>query len=207
MTKYKQLTLFVEDSHVKTSQQQAKAKALSMVTGLVFGGKCTDLSITYNQELQCWKTYPLCCGKTEACTLSCMTWPQSGMMQSGQLYQQDNLVHPTYENVSLSLPTPTASDATVGNIMNENTKIVWTKNGTPRKVSKNGVSGSVGLARFVKLLPTPTANEHKYRLKGNSQASKCLEARARRGELSGTKGRLNPEFVEWMMGFPEGWTE
>ena len=37
--------------------------------------------------------------------------------------------------------------------------------------------------------------------KGNSQASKCLEAQARRGELTGIKGRLNPEFVEWMMGF------
>lgn len=33
-------------------------------------------------------------------------------------------------------------------------------------------------------LPTPTASEHKYRLKGNSQQSKCLEAKARKGELS-----------------------
>jgi len=58
-------------------------------------------------------------------------------------------------------------------------------------------------------LPTPTRNEQKYRLKGNTQASKNLEARARRGELSNTgeKGSLNPEYVEWMMGFPIGWTE
>ena len=83
MTKYKQLTLFVEGSHAKTSQQQAKAKALSMVTGLVFGGKCIDLSITYSQELQCWKMCQPCCGKIEACTLSCKTWHQSGMMQIG----------------------------------------------------------------------------------------------------------------------------
>ena len=158
MTKYKQLTLFVEDFHAKTYQQPAKAKALSMVTGLVFGGKCTDLLITYSQELQCWKMCQPCCGKTEACTLSCKTWPQSGMMQNGALYQQDNLVHPIYENVSLSLPTP-------------------------------------------------TAHEHKYRLKGDSQQSKCLEAKARRGELSGQKGRLNPEFVTWLMGFPEEWTK
>jgi len=53
-------------------------------------------------------------------------------------------------------------------------------------------------------LPTPTAHEHKYRLKGNSQASKCLEARARR---TGKDFQLNPQFVEEMMGFPIGWTD
>jgi len=58
------------------------------------------------------------------------------------------------------------------------------------------------------VLPTPSAHEHKYRLKGNSQASNCLEAQARTGRLAnGVKGRLSPQFVEWMMGIPIGWTE
>ena len=56
-------------------------------------------------------------------------------------------------------------------------------------------------------LPTPTVGEEKFRLKGNSQASKCLEAMARRGELDTTAGPLNPEFVEWLMGVPTDWTE
>tara|TARA_R110000850_G_scaffold33577_3_gene91336 strand:+ start:373 stop:1080 length:708 start_codon:yes stop_codon:yes gene_type:complete len=102
------------------------------------------------------------------------------------------------------LPTPTASDAGPAAILNENTNIVFTGKGTPRKVSNNGVNGSLGLARTVMLLPTPSAHEHKYRLKGNSQASKCLEARARR---TGKDFQLNPRFVEEMMGFPIGWTE
>jgi hypothetical protein len=55
-------------------------------------------------------------------------------------------------------------------------------------------------------LPTPCANEDSFRLNGNSQQSKCLEARARRGEL-GEAGPLNPEFVEIMMGLPIGWTD
>ena len=55
-------------------------------------------------------------------------------------------------------------------------------------------------------LPTPCANEDSFRLNGNSQQSKCLEARARRGEL-GEPGPLNPEFVEVMMGLPTGWTD
>jgi hypothetical protein len=55
-------------------------------------------------------------------------------------------------------------------------------------------------------LPTPCANEDSFRLNGNSQQSKCLEAKARRGEL-GESGPLNPEFVEVMMGLPTGWTD
>ena len=54
------------------------------------------------------------------------------------------------------------------------------------------------------LLPTPSASEHKYRLKGNSQQSKCLEAKARKGHF-GKSGQLHPLFVQWMMGFPAEW--
>lgn len=46
--------------------------------------------------------------------------------------------------------------------------------------------------------PTPTANEHKYRLKGTSQASQNLNAIH--------KGKLNPRWVEALMDLPIGWT-
>lgn len=49
------------------------------------------------------------------------------------------------------------------------------------------------------LWPTPTSSEHKYRLQGNSQQSKCLNA------LAG--GKLNPAWVEWLMRWPIGWTD
>lgn len=60
--------------------------------------------------------------------------------------------------------------------------------------------------RGYSLLPTPTASEQKYRLKGNSQAAKCLSAMAKRGEL-GTIGQLNPQWVEWLMGLQTGSTD
>ena len=53
-----------------------------------------------------------------------------------------------------------------------------------------------------KMMPTPSASEHKYRLKGNTQASKCLEAQARK-----LGGKLNPHFVEFLMGYPMNWTK
>ena len=69
--------------------------------------------------------------------------------------------------------------------------------------------------------PKVTVGEEKYRIKGNSQASKCLSAMAVRGELghpdqanpntSGKsqelQGKLNPNWVEHLMGLPAGWTD
>jgi len=69
--------------------------------------------------------------------------------------------------------------------------------------------------------PTVTVGEEKYRIKGNSQASKCLSAMAARGELGhpdqanhsttgksqGSQGKLNPDWVEQLMGLPVGWTD
>ena len=56
--------------------------------------------------------------------------------------------------------------------------------------------------KIEKMYPTPSASEHKYRLKGNTQASKCLEAQARK-----LGGKLNPNFVEFLMGYPMNWTK
>jgi len=99
--------------------------------------------------------------------------------------------------------------------------------------------------------PTVTVGEEKYRIKGNSQASKCLSAMAVRGELgppdqanhsttgksqgswstpqardwkgpegraykgqtkdlpsqTEAQGKLNPDWVESLMGLPTGWTD
>lgn len=57
------------------------------------------------------------------------------------------------------LPTPMASDATTGAIIGKNDQFVTTRNGTPRRINQNGQNGSVGLARMVRLLPTPNARE------------------------------------------------
>lgn len=66
------------------------------------------------------------------------------------------------------LPTPMASDATTGAIIGKNDQFVTTRNGTPRRINQNGQNGCVGLARMVRLLPTPNAREaDKYSKKYN----------------------------------------
>lgn len=84
------------------------------------------------------------------------------------------------------LPTPMASDATTGVIIGKNDRFVTTRNGTPRKINQNGQNGSVGLARMVRLLPTPNAREaDKYSKKynPNSQMGTALTAMAVNGML------------------------
>jgi hypothetical protein len=60
------------------------------------------------------------------------------------------------------LPTPVASDATTGAIIGRNDQFRMTS-GLPRKINQNGKDGSVGLARLVQFLPTPTAQDFKRR--------------------------------------------
>jgi len=60
------------------------------------------------------------------------------------------------------------------------------------------------------LLPTPTARDHK-----DCGANTDFMKIAKKGKLAGviktmntsTTGELSPEFVEWMQGYPAGWTE
>jgi hypothetical protein len=66
------------------------------------------------------------------------------------------------------------------------------------------------LASKVHLFLIPGANEDSYRLNGNSQQSNSLGAIARREALAESPesgGQLNPTWVEWLMGWPLGWTD
>ena len=64
------------------------------------------------------------------------------------------------------------------------------------------------------LLPTPTANEAKNNPTSPSQWSRNdslnVEMAKKMGytlETIGKKARLNPLYVQWMMGFPTGWLD
>ena len=107
--------------------------------------------------------------------------------------------------------TPTCADAGAGAVLNETTDIRRNKNGSLRKYSNNGVGGSLGLARQVAMesFPTPTANEDAAGTpKGNMQKMLGNDPRVR-GVTSDewNKGALNPDWVEWLMGWPIGWSD
>ena len=65
------------------------------------------------------------------------------------------------------------------------------------------------LRTYTRLYPTPLASEANYRLNGNSQQSMCLSGIVRRKaiEKGEAVGQLNPDWEEWLMGYPVGWTD
>lgn len=92
-------------------------------------------------------------------------------------------------------PTPTTQDA-------ENT-------GGPAQFRRN----SLPLNAAVQLWPMPTVNGNYNRVGLSPKAGDGLATAVRRaeeasapGEQTPTRGPLNPRWVEWLMGFPDGWT-
>jgi len=156
------------------------------------------------------------------------TWPRSGMMRSGTAYPLRPSAPITAEIGSLSSgrwPTPTAGDARGSGSRNtENSKAhagisltdavrgdggkgrTWP---TPR-ASDADRGGRGELLHCVKTgtprgagkqWPTHTASDWKGSSKPGQRRGQLSEARTIVG------GKLNPAWVEWLMGFPIGWTD
>jgi hypothetical protein len=89
-------------------------------------------------------------------------------------------------------PTPKATDGS---------KVGRTEEGARKELAR-GKNVDPGMA--VKLLPTPTARDWKSG-KGKTQSERGRTAGPSLAEVSG--GQLNPMWVEWLMGFPLGWTD
>jgi hypothetical protein len=227
------LTLYLADFHAKTLVPQEKVQELQAADP-----QCGSIWLAslakYDHNTSMWKTAQ--CSLLEDSMSFSLTLPRWGLMQDGALYPQQTLVQTIKENESGLWPTPNTLEGLapkkLDRIMEYNNKSrpgrsyasmnlreqvvygkipIWP---TPQARDHKGNSGrsnkgqELDLPTKVKMLPTPTSSEHKYRLQGESQASKCLEAQARRGELEeGSGGTLNPNWVEWLMGWPPGWSD
>jgi len=151
------LTWCLEASLVKTSVALEKAQE-SKEQEAVCGNTWRESSVRFDLDTHSWKTHQ--CLWDEDLALSSLTLPRWGMMQSGVLWERITFPLLTNETESgLLLPTPTCADATMGAILNDNTKMITLKSGKLRKISNQGVSGSIGLARTVAMWPTPQAHK------------------------------------------------
>ena len=108
----------------------------------------------------------------------CGTWPKWGMVSGGVAGRLPILEPPTIENGSSLWPTPMCP--THHNI------------GTMQEWG--------GSANKIRTLPTPSARDHK-----SGKGSQVREGHAPPlTDIVG--GLLNPRWVEWLMGFPLGWS-
>ena len=122
----------------------------------------------------------------------------------------DQVAHP-----NLMWPTPTSQTAGKGKTL----QTLTTKDGQPAKPGeraynpKTGKHYQVTLDRAVAMWPTPAAHEarlgYQRRDTGKKGTQKSLTTIVidTEGGREKTTGQLNPTWVEWLMGYPSGWTD
>jgi hypothetical protein len=182
------LMWFLEGFPAKTSAAPERALE-STENDLECGWKWPESFAKWHPATSSWKTRQ--CSLLEGLDEFSETWPKWGSMQDGECLELATLERPTSgTEFGFLLPTPRCHDA--------------------KKMSISEMSRKSPCLAAMVMWPTPGANEDSYRLGGNSQQSNSLGAIARRealAELPESGGQLNPTWVEWLMGWPLGWTD
>jgi hypothetical protein len=188
-------TLSAGDSPARTSAQPARAQGCQESDRAFSSSSCESFA-TWNPDTCSWRTSQLCLDG--GWIPYSESWPRSGLMQSGIASRLPVLVHRTAGTGSSSSdtaprlwPTPTVQDA------GKATK-KWREN------HQNNLTAAVFNPH--RLWPTPTATDHK----GSGQTGTMrdrLDYAAERPQGERISGQLNPQWVEWLMGFPAAWTD
>jgi hypothetical protein len=179
----------------------------------------------YDRERLCWRTWQGCL--LEGWTEFLGRWPRSGLMLNGIAYRLPPLVRRIsgtgYLSSGHSIPTPTASDCarmpntgrnskgpTLHEIAEQGIPLMWptpkSSAAGPDFAKMNGRDNrkpgpGLSLATMAAMYPTPTARDWKDNGKSPAELSRHSETLAMKAG-----GQLNPTWVEWLMGFPLGWT-
>jgi len=141
------LTLCAEDFHAPTFQTQESGQE-STENKADCGGSTSGSFAHYDLATSSWKTWQRCLtGELDEFS---GTWPQAGTMRNGRCCQHAPLVLHIHARDCSLLPTPAATDGTVGSIVTENTKLI--RKG--RKIRVLRGSGDFGLSfpRFFALV-------------------------------------------------------
>ena len=220
-------TSYAGDFPVRTLALQEKGK-VSMESDPDCGLKWRELFVKFDLDTHSWRTRQ--CLFDEVLQPCSVILPKWGMMQSGVCSELMTSVRPTAEKESGYWATPTTMDklppkseaallreATIArpgrskpaNLRDQVSNAhLWptpTVNGNHNrkgvsKTSQDGLSTAVKKER----LPTPTSSmvtaqdfeQAKYNSKTRPEYSKIQNG-----------GALNPDWVEWLMGWPIGWTD
>ena len=168
-------------SPARTSARQERAQELqALVRG--YGASTPELLARYDPATSSWRTSQLCLDG-ELSEFS-EIWPRSGTMRNGTAYQLPPLVRLTDEIGSGLWPTPTID-------------------GNYNRKGASATSGD-GLATAVQMWPTPTSRDWKHGSAAQFHKPRTEQLNDRIAFTDG--GSLNPTWVEWLMGFPLGWT-
>jgi len=212
-------------SHAKTLASQEKGLG-SQARGPVFGTSLLGSFAQFSPDGWLLKTsQPSLLEGSEPYS---ETWPKSGLMRNGTAYRLQPLVRRTDGNESGLWPTPKASAAgpdfakatrSKTGISLATAAAMWptpTARGFDiadvpallarrqrcKEKNKNGNGFGLTLNQAVKvaMYPTPTVQDASNNGGPSQYQRNSLPLNAVAG------GSLNPTWVEWLMGFPLGWT-
>ncbi len=180
------LTWCLAVSPAKTSAQPVEVRALP-VSSPASGLSSLGSFARFDLASPSWRTPQCSLFEDSASFLG--TWPRSGSMQSGMCWERPTLAPTTSEIGSGSLlPTPTASDY-----------------GTNRSQSEGAVARA-SLATMARKCQWPTPRARDWKKAGGNRHSPDLST-AVKNQAPQAGGPLNPTWVEWLMGWPLGWTD
>jgi hypothetical protein len=188
------LTLYLEGFHAKTSAQLEKAQEL-MENEVECGEKWHGSFVKFDLSSSLWKTHQ--CSLLGDLEEFSQTWPQWGLMRNGECWEQLTLEQ-TIRGIDFGWsgkwPTPVSSDTGL------------------RKTKYK--QGGTALSLAIQTWPTPDANcgqrgtqpNWTPKRKSGHSAQYTINQAVRDSE-QGIGGKLNPMWVEWLMGWPLGWTD
>lgn len=170
------------DSLVKTYLTPA-ARRESPELNLDCGVRQFASLANYDQDSHCWRTSQPCLGGESVEFLE--TWPRSGMTRNGRLYPLPMSGRPISESESGFWPTPDVRGFTnEGGIAG-----LARKCDSYEEMDRMAYRGN--RAYKDKYWPTPTSSRRSG-----------LQSHGKNAIL----GRLNPVWLEWLMGYPAEWT-
>lgn len=181
------LTWWLADSRAKTSALPAAATD-STANDPAYGARCDASFAKYDPAALKWRTPQ--CSLVEGLDEFSETWPSWGLMRDGECWELPTWAPITDGTASGSWPTPTASCGT--------------------GAGHQGRKGGFNLQTAVRMWPTPVATMSKgsspgalTRKSGRDRSNDRLD----HAVMAADGGQLNPMWVEWLMGWPIGWTD
>jgi hypothetical protein len=224
------LTLFRGVFLARIFQPLEKAQEL-MESEAECGEKWHASFVKYDPDTSLWKTHQ--CSLLGDLDEFLETWPQWGLMRDGECWEQ-RMLEQTIRGTGFGLspdgkatfhtpnttgldggsnsrkalkkkqenwPTPDANCGMRG------TQDIW----TPKRKSGHQAQYSINQAVRDRMWPTPQASDNRDR--GN-MSNPSIQRRVAIGKqimlsqsVHPNSGQLNPMWVEWLMGWPIGWTD
>jgi DNA (cytosine-5)-methyltransferase 1 len=210
------------DFHAKTSLPQEKAQEL-MENEAVCGEKWRGSFVKYDPNSYLWRTHQ--CSLLGDLDEFLEIWPQWGLMRDGECWEQLTLaqtIRGTGFGLSPNNETFFHTPCTTGLDGGSNSRKALkkrllptpdasqrgpTKDYNPQAKSQSGRT----LQSFAAKFPTPQASDNRDRGNMSNPSVQRRVAIGKQISLSQsvhpTSGQLNPTWVEWLMGWPLGWTD